>query len=236
MVDGRARAGGESQGLGASGFGGRERAEAGVGRGVGRVQGASDLVHVHGGGVLAGHVGGGVARGLVVVEHDGRDVLSVRGVPVEAWDDISGVLIGENGDVGRCDGGCRGVGGDDGDDVVVLAYGRVGGQLGGHDAALGVPGELDGLARRDSGVFHRLLDGVELVGVHAADALEVGEHVLRSIRAHCEGLRAADINGPRARLRPVLPRRDVFLDSDLAVVGVAAVHVDDVLDEVGAPS
>jgi hypothetical protein len=68
--------------------------------------------------------------------------------------------------------------------------------LGGHDAALGVSGEFDGFARRDARVVHRLLDGVELVGSHAAHALEVGEHVLRAFLASAEGLGAADVDGP----------------------------------------
>ena len=128
----------------------------------------------------------GVSRGLVVVEPDGRHVVSAGRVPVQTGDDVARVFVGEDGHVAGRNRRRGRACGDDGDDVVACAYGGVGGHLGRHDAAL-----------RDR-----------------------------------EGLGASNVDGPRAGRYPVIPDRHVFFDGDLSVVGVASVHVDDVLDGV----
>ena len=49
-----------------------------------------------------------------------------------------------------------------------------------------------------------------------------------------EGLRAPDVDGPRARRYPVVPDRHVFFDRYFAVVGISSVHLRDVFDGVSA--
>ena len=95
-------------------------------------------------------------------------------------------------------------------------------------------GEFDGLSRRDARRVHGFLDSVELVRAHPGHALQVGRHVLGSRLPDGEGLRAPDVDGPRARRYPVVPDRHVFFDRDFAVVGVSSVHLRDVFDGVGA--
>ena len=106
--------------------------------------------------------------------------------------------------------------------------------MGRHDSSLGVSSKFDGLARGDACRVHSLFNGVELVRVHAGDALQVGGHILGPRFSNPEGLGASDVDGPRPRRRPVLPHRDVFLDGDFSVVGVSPVHVGDVLDGIRA--
>ena len=177
-----------------------------------------------------------MSRGLVVVEPDGRHVVSAGRVPVQTGNDVARVFVGEDGYVAGRNRRRGRAGGDDGDDVVACAYGGVGGQLGRHDAALRVAGELDGLLGRDTGRIHGFHDGVELIRGHSRHALQVGGHVLRARLPDGEGLGTSNVDGPRAGRRAILPHGHVFLDGDLSVVGVASAHVDDVLDGVGAGS
>ena len=173
-------------------------------------------------------------RGLVVVEPDGRHVVSAGRVPVQTGDDVARVFVGEDGYVAGRNRRRGRASGDDGDDVIACAHGGVGGQLSRHDAALRMAGKLDGLLGRDTGRVHGFHDRVELIRGHSRHALQVSGHVLRARLPDGKRLGASDVDGPRASRRAILPHGHVFLNGDLSVIGIASVHVDDVLDGVGA--